>query len=69
MGDPIRFGETRPVTEPVSMRPLLIVGWGDEGLLTAWCAPDYPALANKGLREAILTAAREILESLEPLTN
>jgi hypothetical protein len=56
---------TLPVTEPISIRPMLVVGEGDTGELHAWCPPDMARVACPKLREQILAAARELLESLE----
>ena len=65
MAKPTPQGLTLQVTEPISIRPMLIVGEGPHGELYAWCPPDMARVASSDLREQIIAAAREILESLE----
>jgi hypothetical protein len=61
---------TLPVgSEPLALRPILIVGWDDNGQLHAWASPDYPQQIQRfgpgTLRREVLAAAEAILNDLE----
>jgi hypothetical protein len=63
MAEPI--GETKPVTEPLGLRPLVIVGWDDQNRLHAWASELCAQQITTRLRREILSAAEDIMRDLQ----